>query len=179
MGQGNYTKYPITSVIIYNSVTVLHFVLGGTGLVLGYPSWIGILIASIYLLFAFAEMYVLMPLKVCPNCPYYKLDNSLCVSGLNVVAKRFAKEGNIKEFSNRAGGFFCANNLYLAGFILPIIALIPALVINFSYIVLAILLIMVGLLAFRFFVLFPKVACGHCRAKNICPNAKAMGLNDK
>ena len=155
MGDGNYTKYPITSVIIYNSVTVLHFVLGGTGLVLGYPSWIGILIASIYLLFAFAEMYVLMPLKVCPNCPYYKLDNSLCVSGLNVVAKRFAKEGNIKNFSNRAGGFFCANNLYLAGFILPIIALIPALVINFSYILLAILLIMIGLLAFRFLFFFP------------------------
>jgi len=156
MGDGNYTKYPITSVIIYNSVTVLHFVLGGTGLVLGYPSWIGILLASIYLLFAFAEMYVLMPLKVCPNCPYYKPDDSLCVSGLNVVAKRFAKEGNIKDFSNRAGGFFCANNLYLAGFILPIIALIPALVINFSYIVLAILLVMVGLLAFRFFCSFSQ-----------------------
>ena len=179
MGTENYTKYPITSVIIYNSVTVLHFVLGGIGLVLGYPSWIGLLLASIYLLFSFAEMYVLMPLKVCPNCPYYQLDNSLCISGLNVVAKRFAKEGNIKNFSNRARGFFCANNLYIAGFILPIIALIPALVINFSYIVLAILLVMVGLLALRFFVLFPKVACGHCRAKNICPNAKAMGLNDK
>ena len=115
MGQGNYTKYPITSVIIYNFVTVLHFVLCGTGLVLGYPSWIGILLASVYLLFAFAEMYVLMPLKVCPNCPYYKLDDSLCVSGLNVLAKHFAKEGNIKNFSNRAGGLFCANNLHLAG----------------------------------------------------------------
>ena len=174
-----YTRYPLLSIILYNGVTILHFLLGGTALVLGYSSWIGYLLGSIYLLFAFTEMYVLMPFKVCPNCPYYKLDNSLCISGLNVVSKCFVKEGNIKDFSNRAGGFFCANNLYLASFVIPIIASIPALIINFSFVVLAIVLGMVGLLAFRFFILFPKVACGHCRAKNICPNAKAMGLIDK
>ena len=174
-----YSKYPVSSVITYNGITILHFLLGGTGLVLGYGTWIGYLLGSIYLVFSFAEMYIFMPFKVCPNCPYYKLDKSLCISGLNVVSKHFAKEGNIKDFSNRAQGVFCSNNLYLASFIIPILALIPALIINFSYGVLAILLGLIGLLAFRFFVLFPKVACGHCRAKNICPNAKAMGLSDK
>jgi hypothetical protein len=158
-------------------MVLLHFLLGGTSLILGYNSWLGYLLGSIYLVFSFAEMYVLMPLKVCPNCPYYELDNSLCVSGLNVVSKRFAKEGNLKDFQKRAKGMFCPNNLYLASFITPIIALIPAAILNFSYALLAILLGLVGLLAFRFFVLFPKVACGHCRAKNICPNAKAMGLS--
>jgi hypothetical protein len=174
-----HTKYPLSSIITYNVVTILHFLLGGTGFVLGYGTWIGYFIGSIYLLFSFTEMYVLTPLKVCPNCPYYKLDNSLCISGLNVVSKRFVKEGNVNNFPNRATGFFCPNNLYLASFIIPIIGLIPALIINFSYIVLAIFLGLIVLLAFRFFDLFPKVACGHCRAKNICPNAKAMGLSNK
>jgi len=170
-----YTRYPFTSVLIYNGVTILHFLLGGTGLVFGYGSWLGYLLGSIYLAFSFIEMYLLMPFKVCPNCPYYKLDNSFCVSGLNIVSRRLAKEGNIKDFQKRAQGVLCHNNLYLAGFIIPIVALIPALIINFSLILLGILLAMVGLLVFRFFVIFPKIACGYCRAKNVCPNAKAMG----
>ncbi len=174
-----YTRYPLTSVITYNGMTVLHFLLGGAGLILGYSFWPGYLIGSIYLVFAFTEMYALMPVKVCPNCPYYKLDNSLCISGLNLVSRRFAKEGKAKDFSNRAKGAFCPNNLYIAGFVIPIVVLVPAIILNFSYIVLGILLAMVGLLAFRFFVLFRKIACGHCRAKNICPNARSMGLNDK
>lgn len=174
-----YTRYPLSSVIAYNGVTVLHFLLGGAGIMLGYASWPGYLAGSIYLVFAFTEMYLLMPFKVCPGCPYYKLDNSLCISGLNLVSKRLAREGAVKDFPNRAKGVFCPNNLYLAGFVIPIIALIPAIIISFSYVVLAMLLVMVGLLLFRFFVLFPKVACGHCRAQNLCPNARAMGLNSK
>jgi hypothetical protein len=172
-----YTRYPVTSVLVYNGVTILHFLLGATGLFLGYSSWIGVVLGSAYLVFSFAEMYVLMPLKVCPNCPYYRLDNSLCVSGLSVVSRRIAREGSVKDFPKRAGGLLCPNNLYLAGFILPIVALVPALIINFSYVVLAILLVLVALLAFRFFVIFQRIACVHCRAKNVCPNAKAMGLS--
>jgi hypothetical protein len=174
-----YTKYPVSSVFIYNGVTILHFLLGGAGLILAYSSWLGYLLGSIYLVFSFSEMYVLMPLKVCPNCPYYKLDNSLCISGLNVVSRKLAKEGKVNDFGKRAKGVFCHNNLYLAGFIIPIVAVIPGLVLDFTYVVLGILLVMVGLLAFRFFVLFPKVACGHCRAENVCPNAQAMGLGKK
>jgi hypothetical protein len=32
------------------------------------------------------------------------------------------------------------------------------------------------LLLFRFFVIFPKIACLHCRAKAVCPQAGAMGV---
>jgi hypothetical protein len=62
--------------------------------------------------------------------------------------------------------------------VIPIIAMIPALVLNFSFSVLAILLVVVILLLFRFFVLFPKEACIHCAAKQICPQAEAMGLRN-
>ncbi|UCD21381.1 MAG: hypothetical protein JSW22_04805, partial [Chloroflexota bacterium] len=80
-----YTRYPTTSILVYNGTTVLHFLLGGTGIILGYGSHIGYILGALYLAFSFAEMYLHMPLKVCPNCVYYKLDNSICISGLNLV----------------------------------------------------------------------------------------------
>jgi len=174
-----YTRYPLSSILLYNGTTVLHFLLGGIGIILGYSYWIGNLVGALYLVFAFLEMYVHMPLKVCPNCVYYKLDNSLCISGLNVMSRKVAREGDIKNFPDRAGGFFCPNNLYIASLVIPIIVIIPALVLNFSFTVLAILLILIGLLLFRFFVIFPRIACIHCRAKNICPQAQSMGFSSK
>ena len=171
-----YTKYPISSVLIYNGTTVVHYLLGGAGIILGYDSWVGFLLGSLYLAFSFLEMYVHMPLKVCPNCVYYKLDNSLCISGLNIVSRKVAKEGKVKEFASRAKGLFCPNNLYIASLVIPIFAVIPALILDFSVLVLAILIIVVGLLIFRFFVIFPKIACVHCRAKNVCPQAQSMKL---
>ena len=171
-----YTKYPVYSVIIYNGKTILHHTLGGIGIMLGYTSWIGYLVGSLYIAFSFLEMYVYMPLKVCPNCVYYRLENSLCISRLNVVSRQLAKEGQVGDFQSRARGLFCPNNLYIASLTIPIVAIIPALALHFSYAVLAILIALIALLLFRFFVIFPKVACVHCRAQNICPQAKSMGF---
>jgi hypothetical protein len=175
-GQNLYTKYPLSSIVIYNGTTIAHFILGGIGIIQGYNSWIGYLLGLLYLVFAFTEMYVHMPLKVCPNCVYFKLENSLCISGLNMVSRKMAKQGNIKIFSNRAKGLFCPNNLYITALVIPIILIIPALFLNFSLLVLIILIVIAGLLIFRFFIIFPRIACVHCRAQNICPQAKAMGF---
>ena len=172
-----YTRYPWSSTLIYNGVTILHFVLGGTGIILGYNSMFGNILGTLYLVFAFGEMYVHMPLKVCPNCVYYKLDNSLCISGLNIISRRLTGEGETRFFSNRAKGLLCSNNLYIAAMVIPIIAIIPALIINFSVLVLILLVVIIALLAFRFFVIFSKIACLHCRAKNICPQAQSMRLD--
>ena len=175
-----YTRYPFSSILIYNGVTVLHYLFGGIGLILGYNfSWVAYLLGSLYLAFAFVQMYVLMPLVVCPNCVYYRLNNSLCISGLNLISKKIARKGNIKDFPKRGEGLFCHNNLYMVAKVVPIIVLIPALFLNFSFLLLAIFLAVLGLLLLRIFVVFPKIACVHCRAMNICPNAEAMGLRSK
>jgi hypothetical protein len=145
---------------------------------LGYnASWLGVALGSLYLTFAFAQMYVLMPLMVCPNCVYYRLESSRCISGMNWISKKVAREGQIRDFSKRGEGLFCHNNLYMAAKVLPIVAIIPALILNFSFLLLAIFLAVVGLLLFRIFIVFPKIACIHCRSRNICPNAQAMGLS--
>ena len=139
-----YTEYPISSVLIYNGATAAHYMLGGFGIMLGYGSWVGYSLGSLYLVFAFTEMYVHMPLKVCCNCVYYKLENSLCISGLNLVSRKFVREGSAKVFSNRARGLLCPNNLYIASLVIPIIAIIPALVLKFSLPVLVILIVIIG-----------------------------------
>jgi len=175
-----YKRYPVVSILIYNSSTILHFLLGGIGIIIGYgfSSWAGYLFGSFYLAFSFMEMYIMMPLVVCPNCVYYRMKGSLCISGLNVISKKIAKEGDLMDFPKRAEGIFCTNNLYLASLIVPIIAMIPALVVNFSFLLLMIFLAVVGLLLLRFFVIFPKIACLHCIAKYKCPQAGAMGVRD-
>jgi len=57
--------------------------------------------------------------------------------------------------------------------------MIPALLLNFSFSLLAIFLAVVGLLLFRFFVIFSKIACIHCYAKHKCPQAEAMGVRNR
>jgi len=173
-----HTRYPVSSILIYNGSTVLHYLLGGAGIIIGYSSWIGLLLGLLYILFSFAEMYVLMPLKVCPNCPYYRLNNSLCISGLNIVSRKIANKGEVRKFPQRAAGLLCPNNLYIASLAIPIIAMIPALILDFSLPVLLILLVVVGLLLFRFFAIFPKIACLHCVAKYKCPQAGSMGVRE-
>ncbi len=178
-GIKTYRRYPASGLLIYNGATVLHFLLGGYGIYIGYePLGIGIILALFYILFSFLEMYVVMPIKVCPNCVYFRMEDSLCVSGLNLVSKRIAKEGNPKDFTNRAVGPLSHNKMYMASLIVPIVAIVPALVLNFSVQLLLILIFVFGLLLFRFFVIFKKVACIYCSAKHVCPNARAMGLND-
>ena len=171
-----YTRYPVSSVLLYNGVTIAHYLLGAAGIALGYGYWVGYFLGAVYLGFALVQMYVGMPLKVCPNCVYVRLEDSLCISGLNVVCRQFTSPGDVKDFGNRAKGALCPNNLYLAALAIPIVAIIPALVIDFSLVVLAILAAVVALLAFRFFFMFTKGACVHCRAKNVCPNAKQLKL---
>jgi hypothetical protein len=118
-------------------------------------------------------------LKVCPNCLYRQVKDSLCISGLNVVSAMISRPGHRKDFPKRAEGVFCQNNLYMASLIVPIVAMIPAIFINFSITLLVIFWILVGLLVFRFFVVFPRIACLHCRAKHSCPQAGAMGVRDR
>lgn len=171
-----YTRYPISSVLIYNGATVGHYLLGTAGIMLSYANLAAYLLGTAYLAFAFTEMYVLMPAKVCPSCVYFRLEASRCVSGLNLVSRKIARERDIKEFGNRARGALCPNNLYLAALAIPIIAIVPALFIDFSWPAMVILVCLVGLLACRFFLIFPRIACVRCRAKNVCPNARAMGM---
>jgi hypothetical protein len=167
--------------LIYNATTVIHFLAGAAMIFFGYDfaPTIALSAAALYAAFAFVEMYIVMPLSVCPNCVYFALEGSLCVSGLNIFSRRIAREGRRADFENRAKGILCPNNLYVSSLALPIVAGIPALLFSFSLALLALLLLLVGLLTFRFFVIFPRIACLHCYGKFQCPQAGAMGVRER
>ena len=132
-----YTRFPLSSLLIYNGTTILHYLLGGAGIIVGYNfSVLSVIFGYLYFTFSFLKMYVVFPLTVCPNCVYYRLENSLCISGLNVVAKVLAKEGKPDDFPKRSKGLLSSNNLYMATLLIPLIAIIPALILNFSFLLL-------------------------------------------
>lgn len=172
-----YTKYPLKNVLIYNGTTVLHFLIGTIGIIIGYSflhfNW---LFGMIYLVFAFGQMYIMMPLVVCPNCVYYRMEGGRCTSGLNILSRKIAKQGDLKNFGKRAEGLFSHNKMYMGSLFAPIAVLIPALILNFTLLLLILFILVIILLMFRFVIVFQKTACIHCRAKKVCPNAKAMGL---
>jgi hypothetical protein len=174
-----HTRYPLANVVTYNGVTLAHYGLGAAGIVLGYARWpvVGWTIGLVYLVFALAQMYVLMPLTVCPSCVYRSIEGARCVSAMNLVSARIAPLADPEGFPRRAEGVLCHNNLYMASLIAPLVILLPALLIAFSWAVLGVFLAVVALFALRLFVVFPRVACGVCAAKGRCPNAKAMGFS--
>jgi len=129
----NNFKISIFYVLIYNGTTILHYLLGGVGIILGYySSRAAYIFGFLYLVFSFLQMYMLMPLMVCPNCVYYRMKNSLCTSGLNKISWKIAKEGDLEGFNNRRNDLFCHNHLYMAALFIPILAMTPALFLNFS-----------------------------------------------
>ncbi len=175
-----YVRYPSSSIAISTATTLLHFFLGALGIGVGYSFFrAGYALGVLYLVLALVEMYLVMPLLVCPNCTYHRVKDSLCVSGLNALSRRMAGDGHQKDFAKRAEGIFCQNNLYMAALFVPLAAMIPAIFINFSGILLLLFWVVVALLIFRFFFIFPRVACLHCRAKHVCPQAAAMGVREK
>jgi hypothetical protein len=182
MAQDNpkvFKRFPISSLAIYNGTTILHYIFGGFGIIIGYSflQWrLGLIFGLIYLIFAFVQMYIIMPLIVCPNCVYYKMKDGLCTSGLNIVSRKIAKEGDINHFGDRAKGYLSHNKLYMGALFIPIVVMIPALIINFSVDLLIFFILVIFLLLFRMFIVFPKVSCVHCSAKYRCPNAKSMGI---
>jgi hypothetical protein len=174
-----YKHYPLASIVVYNGMTLAHYGLGAAGVVVGYARWpaFGWAAGLIYLVFALAQMYVLMPLVVCPSCIYRRIEGARCVSAMNLISARIAPLADPAGFPSRAGGVLCHNKLYMASLIAPLLIVVPALVIAFSWPLLVIFLAVAALFAVRLFIVFPRVACGHCAAKGRCPNAKAMGIS--
>jgi hypothetical protein len=173
-----YRRYPAVNIAIYNGATLAHYGLGAAGVLIGYDrlpvlAWV---VGVGYLLFALGQMYVMMPLVVCPSCAYRRLDGARCVSAMNLVSARLAPLAETDAFPLRAKGALCHNNLYMASLIAPLVLIAPALVIAFSWVLMGIFGAVAALLALRMFVIFPHVACGHCVERRRCPNAQAMGI---
>jgi len=176
---GAHRRYPVRDVALYNGVTLLHFGVAALGLLVAFDRWpmLAAVLAIAYLVIALGQMYVVMPLVVCPACVYATMPGSRCVSGMNLVAARLGRTAPAEEFeARRTKGALSHNKLYMGSMIAPIPLLAVGLIVNFSPLALATLLTVAALLAFRILVVFKRRACPHCAAKGRCPNARAMGI---
>jgi hypothetical protein len=176
-----YNRYPVTSVLIYNGTTILHFALGG--LLLQQldllRAHLGAVVALLYVVLSLIDMYIVMPLAVCRNCVYPRIENGRCISGLSVIVARLLKKRNASDFQKRAIGLFCPNNFYIASLVFPVLCGIPLLVLKFSGMLLLLETALILLLITRFFSIIPVMACLHCRSKFVCPQAGQMGVREK
>ena len=176
-----YHRFPLSTILIYNGATILHFLIGSI-IFLHSAFFLGKFapnLALFYFLFSILEMYIVMPIQVCRNCVYFRLENGLCVSGLNLLTREFTSNGNPSNFHKRAVGLFCPNNLYIFSLVFPIICGIPILIFNFSYTLLSLEIFLFILLITRFIYIIPRLACVHCLAKFTCPQAGQMGVREK
>jgi hypothetical protein len=176
-----FKKYPLSSSVVYNGATVIHFLVGG--LVISFADRfigpLGGILGLVYILFSFLDMYVLMPLQVCKNCVYVRLDQAVCISGLNIVARKFMRGGNPSDFPRRARGLLSPNNFYLFSLLFPVACGIPILIFNYSVTLLLLETSLFILLVTRFAWIIPKLACVHCLSKFVCPQAGLMGVREK
>ena len=171
------TVYPLPRVILYNAVTILQIALAGLGLYMAFAaSWIGPVSAIVYLVFATGTLYVLQPLRVCPHCPYYRTEGARCISGLNLLARRITHQGKPQYFKRRAKGPLCHNNLHLTALFAPFPLLLLGLALDFSVALLAVTAVLAALVVFRIAVLYRRLACPGCEAKQRCPNAARLGI---
>lgn len=176
-----YKRFPLLSILLYNGTTVLHFFIGGVILLYLHRFWgaFSIVAAAVYFILSMLEMYLLMPLSVCRHCVYFRMENGLCISGMNIVTKKLVGSGNPLNFPNRAKGPFCPNNLYIVSLLLPLLYGIPILIVNFTRPLLYLVGLVFILLVVRFMLIVPKLACVHCLSKFVCPQAGQMGVREK
>jgi hypothetical protein len=173
----SFRRYPAWRVLIVNVLTLAHYPAGASAIVFAYPTHplLGWPIGLAYFVYATAQLYVLMPLLVCPGCVYRSIQGGRCASGLNVISARLRAPLQAAAFEARTQGALCQSSLCLWSLLVPLPIALPGLLISFSWTGLALSLTVAALSIARLAGVFRLVACAHCLAR-WCPVAKARRL---
>jgi hypothetical protein len=173
---GSFRQYPLWRVLGLNGLTLLHYSIGCAAVALSYRSHpiIGWPVALAYLVYAVVQLYVLMPLVVCPACVYSSIRDGRCASGLNVISARFGRSATAwGGFEQRAQGALCQSSLCLLSLVLPLPLAVPGLVMSFSWTGLALTLAVAALAGVRLAYIVPRAVCSRCLARRWCPAAQS------
>ena len=132
----SFRRYPLWRVLCLNGLTVAHYLLGCAAILLAYRSYplVGWPCGLAYLVFATVQLYVLMPLVVCPGCVYRSVRGGRCPSDLNLLSARLcAPSPSALEFQERSHGALCQSSLCLWAWVVPVPLALPGLVVSFSW----------------------------------------------
>ncbi len=176
-GVPSFRRYPLWRVLALNGLTVTQYLVGCAAILAAYRSFpfLGWPIGAAYLVFAIVQLYVLMPLVVCPGCVYRTVRNGRCPSGLNLIsAKLGPPSASAFEFRERAHGALCQNSLCLWSWIVPVPLALPGLALSFSWTAATLTAIVAVLAVLRLTVVAKVAVCRHCLARRWCPAARAQ-----
>ena len=170
-GPQAFRRYPLWRVLGLNALTLVHYVVGCAAILVAYQSYpvLAWPLGLAYLVFAVVQLYMLMPLVVCPGCVYRTVRDGRCPSGLNLVSARLCPPSpNAIEFRERSHGALCQSSLCLWSWILPVPLAVPALAVSFSWPALALTAIVSVLALMRLTLVERLAVCSHCLARRWC-----------
>jgi hypothetical protein len=165
-------RYPLWRVLCLNGLTVAHYVIGCVAVLVAYRSYplLGWPIGLAYLVFALVQLYLLMPLVVCPGCVYRTVHGGRCARGLNVVSARLCSSSTgLTGFRERSHGAFCQSNMCLWAWALPVPLALPGVCVSFSWQALTLTTAVSVLTILWLTVTVRRVVCLHCLARRWCP----------
>jgi len=158
-----YKDYPIGIPIFAIILSYITYLVGAY-IIAGF----GLIFAFLYLFYCFAiEMYVI--LRSCKNCFYY---GKICGLGKGWVAPWFCEKGSPEKFADRKISFFELIPDFLV-IIIPLISGVILLILNFSYVTLALLIILAILFFAGTALIRSNLVCKYCKQREIgCPAEK-------
>jgi len=164
-----YNDYPI-GIPIFAIILSYFTYMVGAYIIAG----LGFIFAIIYLFYCFG-VEMLIVLRSCKDCFYY---GKICGFGKGWVAPWFCKKGNPERFASRKITFIDLIPDFLV-VIFPMVAGIILLIINFSFVILALMII----LFFMFFagtaIIRLNLVCKFCKQRDIgCPAEKLFSKNN-
>jgi hypothetical protein len=155
-----YDRYPLQAVFLTNLFNLFVYALGI--IIIHHLGW---LYAGLYI--AYILILEIRLLKYhCPDCFYY---GKVCAFGKGAVSRWFFKKGNPQKFTCRE---FSYKDLIpdMLVFIIPAITAIVLLILDFTWILLGSLLLLVALNTFGNAYIRGQIACKNCRQKELgCP----------
>lgn len=168
--QSSYENFPLWIIACANTVSVLIY---AGGLLILFQ--LGIIVPLIYFLFCISFEIRLLR-RSCVNCYYY---GKLCGFGKGRMCSLIFSKGDPKNFVEHPFSWKELLPDMLIVFI-PIIGGIIALVINFHWLVLAALIVMICLSFFGNAYIRGSFSCKYCRQKEIgCPAAEFFNQMNK
>jgi hypothetical protein len=166
-GSACYDKYPFRIVFISGLFSLLLYAAGAY--IMFRAGWIWLLLYILYILWLEGRLLT----KSCVNCYYY---GKVCAFGKGKLCAVFFKQGDTKKF-NEAKITWASMLPDLLVALAPVVTAIVLMVIDFSWVILVLMLVVIILTSAGNGFVRGSLACKYCRQREIgCP---AVQLFDK
>jgi hypothetical protein len=158
-----YERFPMSIVLLSNALTIAIYAIG-----LYMLAQCGIWWAALYLLYC-GWMEIRLLRFSCVNCYYY---DNVCAFGKGKLCARLFKQGDPQKFAEKECRWLDLLPDFLV-MIFPLIGGIVLLITDFSWIILVLLIVLLGLSSAGNAFIRGSYACKYCKQKELgCPAEK-------